>query len=365
MVYFSATFPYIILIILLVRGVTLEGAGDGVAYYLNPDWGTLLKASVWNDAAVQIFYSMGPAWGGVLTMASYNTFHNNCFRDAVIVPLINCFTSFFAGFVVFSTLGFISAKTGTDLEDLSVTGPGLVFITYPEAIAQMPLAPVWAILFFAMLFLVGLDTQFGMVETVISGIVDLFPAQLRRHKTTVAFVICLSFYLIGLPIVTKGGIYWFELINWYSCWISLMAVGMMECIAVAWFYGIRRFLSNIREMLGKDPFIWIWYAVCWLFITPAVILFIIIFGLLQYSPVYYGDYVYPRWAEAVGWIMAAIPLVMMPLIPIYLLAFKASGGILNRLRFIISPLPDWGPKDSSDDDTKMPKVAIVHESTLL
>ncbi|XP_071847361.1 sodium- and chloride-dependent glycine transporter 2-like [Apostichopus japonicus] len=364
-VYFSATFPYVILIILLIRGVTLEGASQGIVYYLRPRWELITKASVWNDAAVQIFYSMGPAWGGVLTMASYNKFDNNCFRDAVVVPLINCLTSFFAGFVVFSTIGFISYKTGIEIKDLSVTGPGLVFITYPEAIAQMPLAPLWAILFFAMLFLVGLDTQFGMVETVISGIIDVFPSQLRQHKTKVAFVVCLVFYVIGLPIVTKGGIYWFELINWYSCWISLMVVGMMECIAIAWFYGIRRFLGNIREMLGKVPFVWPWYAICWLFVTPSVILFIITFGLLQYSPVYYGDYVYPRWAEAVGWVMASVPLLMMPLIAIYLFVFKASGGLFKRLQFIITPSPDWGPQRTWDDEMHKPEANNGFDSTLL
>ncbi|PIK33016.1 sodium-dependent alanine transporter 2, partial [Apostichopus japonicus] len=217
--------------------------------------------------------------------------------DAVVVPLINCLTSFFAGFVVFSTIGFISYKTGIEIKDLSVTGPGLVFITYPEAIAQMPLAPLWAILFFAMLFLVGLDTQFGMVETVISGIIDVFPSQLRQHKTKVAFVVCLS--------------------------------GVLCDRFTDRYQGIRRFLGNIREMLGKVPFVWPWYAICWLFVTPSVILFIITFGLVQYSPVYYGDYVYPRWAEAVGWVMASVPLLMMPLIAIYLFVFKASGGLFK------------------------------------
>ncbi|KAJ8028730.1 Sodium- and chloride-dependent glycine transporter 2 [Holothuria leucospilota] len=361
-VYFTATFPYVILTVLLIRGVTLEGAGDGIIYYLSPRWENIKKASVWNDAAVQIFYSMGPAWGGVLTMASYNKFHNNCLRDAILVPIINCSTSFFAGFVVFSTLGFISRKTGTDLEDLSVSGPGLVFITYPEAIAQMPVAPLWSVLFFAMLFLVGLDTQFGMVETVISGIIDRFPRLLRNHKTKVAFSICSLFFVIGLPIVTKGGIYWFELINWYSCWISLMMVGMMECIAISWFYGIQRFLQDIRAMLGRYPIVWPWYAACWLLITPGIILFISIFGLVQYVPVYYGDYVYPVWAEVVGWIMAAAPLVMMPLIAVGMFIFKAEGSILQRLRFIITPSPDWGPQQSYEENGV--KVDISQDTRL-
>lgn len=110
-VYFTATFPYVVLTILFVRGVTLEGAFTGIMYYLTPQWDKILEAKVgcggstpkglgrgqvilsltavahspsslqvWGDAASQIFYSLGCAWGGLITMASYNKFHNNCYR---------------------------------------------------------------------------------------------------------------------------------------------------------------------------------------------------------------------------------------------------------------------------------------------
>ncbi|CAL4067551.1 unnamed protein product, partial [Meganyctiphanes norvegica] len=79
-VYFTATFPYMILIILLIRACTLPGYIDGVTFYLTPDWEKLKSASVWGDAAIQIFFSLSPCWGGLITLASYNKFSNNCFR---------------------------------------------------------------------------------------------------------------------------------------------------------------------------------------------------------------------------------------------------------------------------------------------
>ncbi|XP_069795579.1 sodium- and chloride-dependent creatine transporter 1-like isoform X3 [Narcine bancroftii] len=121
-VYFTALFPYLVLIILLAHGVSLPGALDGIIYYLKPDWSKLAEAQVWIDAGTQIFFSYAIGLGALTALGSYNRFHNNCYRDAYLLALINSTTSFFSGFVVFSVLGFMASEQGVDISKVAESG---------------------------------------------------------------------------------------------------------------------------------------------------------------------------------------------------------------------------------------------------
>uniref|UniRef100_H3DQR3 Uncharacterized protein n=1 Tax=Tetraodon nigroviridis TaxID=99883 RepID=H3DQR3_TETNG len=81
-------------------------------------------------------------------------------RDALLTTSVNCVTSFFSGFVIFSVLGYMANKHQVSIEDVATegTGAGLVFIIYPEAIATLPGSTFWAILFFIMLLTLGIDS---------------------------------------------------------------------------------------------------------------------------------------------------------------------------------------------------------------
>lgn len=79
-VWFTALFPYAVLLILLIRGITLPGSAEGIKYYLSPNFDAIYKAEVWVDAATQVFFSLGPGFGVLLAYASYNKYHNNVYK---------------------------------------------------------------------------------------------------------------------------------------------------------------------------------------------------------------------------------------------------------------------------------------------
>jgi SNF family Na+-dependent transporter len=339
-VYVTATFPYIFLLILLLRGVTLPGAIDGIRFFLVPEWHKLLSVNVWAEAAMQIFFSVGTAFGALITLASYNNFHHDCYKDARFVPILNCATSIFAGFVLFSIIGFLAHSTGTKVEEVITQGPGLVFVVYPGAIANMPFAQLWAVLFFLMLFTVGIDTQFFLCETVTSAIIDQFPRHLREHQMFVTAGICFVAFLVGIPCVTRGGVYVLQIMDWYSSAFSLMVLCLMECIVVAYTYGVNRFYKDIELMLGYQ--LCLWWKLCWYCVTPITIMFVFWFSIRYHVPVTYGDYEYPGWALALGWMFAMCSIVPLPLVASIKFIWT-EGRYLDRLRSLIRPTKEWGP----------------------
>ncbi|XP_035709046.1 sodium-dependent dopamine transporter [Folsomia candida] len=330
-VWFTALFPYAVLFILLIRGITLPGSFEGIKYYLRPDFKSILKAEVWVDAATQVFFSLGPGFGVLLAFASYNKFHNNVYKDAILTSCINSITSFIAGFVVFSVLGYMSHQSQKPIDEVAKEGPGLVFVVYPEAIATMPGSTFWALCFFMMLLTLGLDSSFGGSEAIITALSDEFPI-IGAHREI--FVLCLFtlYFIVGLASCSQGGFYFFSLLERYAAGFSILFAVFFEAIAVSWIYGTDRFCSDIQEMIGTYP--GIYWRVCWKYVAPIFILFIIVFGLVIVNePLQIHEYVYPQWANVLGWGITCSSIAWIPGMALYKLAVT-KGTFMERLKFL-------------------------------
>ncbi|KAG1653918.1 Sodium- and chloride-dependent GABA transporter ine [Nymphon striatum] len=293
-VYITVTLPYLLLFAFLINGVLLPGAVDGLIFLFKPKWHLLLDAKV-----------------ETLTIISVNTA-----------------TSLIGSIVVFSTLGHIAEVQGRNVSDVVAQGPGLVLVAIPEVITQMPIPQLWAVLFFILLLLLGLDSQFAMVEVVVTTITDNFK-KLRREY--IVFCVCLISFLLGIPHVTQGGIYVFQLVDHYASAISIMFIAFFEVIAITWFYGAKRLATNIKEMTGKRPNKY--FIICWYFISPALIFAIAIYSFIDYKPLKYDNVVsYPDWAQGLGWMVAMLSVICVPLFAVIAI-YKAPGyTVFQKLR---------------------------------
>uniref|UniRef100_A0A6Q2ZPU9 Transporter n=1 Tax=Esox lucius TaxID=8010 RepID=A0A6Q2ZPU9_ESOLU len=326
-VYITATMPYLVLFVLLIRGITLPGAMDGIRAYLHIDFKKLNDPKVWIDAATQIFYSLGAGFGVLIAFASYNKFDNNCYRDALLTSTVNCVTSFFSGFAIFSVLGYMANKHNVRIEDVATEGPGLVFIIYPEAISTLPGSTFWAIVFFIMLLTLGIDSSMGGMEAVITGLSDDFMI-LKRNRKMFTFVTAFGTFLIALTCVTNGGIYVLTLLDNYAAGTSILFGVLVEAIGVSWFYGVDRFSEDIERMMGFKP--GLYWRLCWKFVSPTFLLVVVIASIVTSSSLKYDNYEFPPWSNIVGWGVALSSMMFVPAYAIY--KFLSMPGTFKQVR---------------------------------
>jgi len=328
-VYFTSTFPFVLLITILIRGMTLDGAWDGINYLFEPDWNKLKSSETWIKAFTQAFYSYGVGLGAITTLGSYNKFKKNSYKEVLGLSVLSELTCMISGLAIFSVLGFLAKITGKNISEVADGGPGLAFVAYPSALSQLPFAPLWSILFFLMLIFVALDGQFVCVEGFIAVIEDERPYLRKKRKQFLGFICALS-YGIGIIFVTNGGIYWFDIFNTFSCagW-AMLTMMIFECIAVSYGYGVNKFYENVKEMIGFYP--GIYWKYCWSVLTPGSCILVFAFSIIKSEPFKYKDYVYPWYAEMLGWIIAFSSVGLIPIYGIYKI-FTNCGNLKEIVR---------------------------------
>ena len=205
-----------------------------------------------------------------------------------------------------------------------------------------------------MLVFLGIDSQFAMVEVVITSLTDSYKHIIDkyvRHEVMVLFV-CIFSMLCGIPNLFEGGIYFFQIIDYYTAAISLMYIALFETIAIVWLYGTKRLSANIEEMTGKKPNIL--FRVCWMFISPVLILVIWGFTLYDYTAPSYnnGAYEYPWWCILMGWCIAALSILPIPVLACQAV-YRAEGkDIMEKISNSVKPDFD----DRLDEKIKMSKL---------
>lgn len=334
--YFTAIFPYVVLLTLLVKGLTLPGAMEGILFYITPKWSELLNLKVWYAAVTQSFFSLSTGFGALITYSSYNGFRHNSYRDALIISVADTFTSLLAGFVIFSILGNLAFELNVPVKDVVDSGPGLAFISYPTALAKFNTLPqLFSVLFFLMLVTLGLGSATGLTSGVIAVVCDMNP---RWNKTLVTAIICVLGFGVGLFYVTPGGQAILGLVDFFGGGFIIFFLAMVEVIGVAWIYGVKRFTRDIHFMLNIS--VGIYWKFCWGFFIPFALGAIFVYFLVTYKPLQYQDMPYPDSYEYFGYGLTLLAVVQVPLWMLYGLCTRGPGGL-----FV--PSEDWGPARAS------------------
>ena len=256
-VWLTVPLPWLMLAILTVRGLTLEGSMQGLAYYLDPVWSELAKPVTWRYAIGQVFFSLSLAYGIMITYASFLHRKSDINNNAAIISLADFATSFVAGLAVFATLGGMAFVTQQGdnpvaVEQVAETGPSLAFVAFPYALAQLPYSAWFSFVFFFALVTLGIDSAFSMTESILTSIID----KTGWRRCVVLPVLSIVGFLFGLFYITRAGFNWLGAIDGFvnGTW-GIAFMGLLECVVLGWLWRIEtlRRHANSRSdwKLGK------------------------------------------------------------------------------------------------------------------
>lgn len=345
--YFLAIFPYIIMIILLIRSATLDGASSGILFFLTPQWDKLLELNVWYAAVTQVFFSLSVCTGAIIMFSSYNDFRQNIYRDAMIVTTLDTFTSLMSGITIFGILGSLAKELGYGDDVTKVMGSGgagLAFVSYPDAIAKSPFAPqLFAVLFFLMMSVLGVGSSVALLSTLNTLLYDAFPKVRTVYMSAIA---CTIGFISGLVYVTPGGQFILELVDYYGGTFLVLFAAIAEIIGVFWVYGLETLCLDIEYMLNiKTSFYW---RMCWGIITPFMMIAVFIFALISSDSVKFAGIPYPVSAHVCGYILLFAGILLVPIFIIVTLVKSRTGNCGETLKVSFNAKPSWGPRSARE-----------------
>lgn len=243
---FTVFAPVVCLLIMAVKGIFMPGGMAGLVKMFTPDLTQLLTADVWIDAVGQVFYSLSIMMAIMFAYGSYLPRTSNIARDAVIIAFSDLGVSLLSSVVMFTTMGGVGM-----LDNMSTSGVATAFIIYPQAMVKLTNSgafnAIFAFIFYFCLCTLAIDSAFSIVEGVSASIADKF--RLSAKKTTV--IICLIASAISLIFVTGAGLAFLDIVDYYANNINLVFIGILETIAVGWFFKTGKILEEINKNTNK------------------------------------------------------------------------------------------------------------------
>jgi hypothetical protein len=243
--------PIIFIFIMVMNNLCLENADAGIRMYLrgqDPITGEVEPASVklgngqmWADAVGQIFFSLGVCMGVMTSYSSYNRRNKPIIRDVMVISFGNCILSFFAGFAVFSVVGYLNGQDSPVAKNTSSSG--LAFIAFPAAAEEMPGSNFWIILLGLTLFTLGIDTAFSLVEAISTVVYDTEKGKAVPRKLTALFV-CILGWLGSLLFCPSWGFTHFDVADRYISVYLMFILGIMQCFAAGWMFHLQKVMTE-------------------------------------------------------------------------------------------------------------------------
>lgn len=240
----------ILTLFIAVYSCTIDGAMEGVAYYLKP---SLQHFSVKAILAAmgQMFYSMSLAMGIMVTYGSYMKKENHLESAVRQIEIFDTGIAFLAGLMIVPA---VFAFSGGDSSALSA-GPGLMFITLPKVFNSMPMGQLVGAVFFLLVLLAALTSAISLMETIVSIIMDRF----HLNRTASSLIVTAFSFALGIPSslgfgrlkhISLGGMSILDMMDFISNSILMPIVAILTCLFVGFIIKPKTIVDEVKETDG-------------------------------------------------------------------------------------------------------------------
>ena len=273
-----------LLVVLAIHSCTLEGAKEGLRFYLLPSWEQFMEVGPVNvivAAMNQAFFTLSLGIGSMAIFGSYLDKERTLLGEAVNVGLLDTFVAFTAGLIIFPACSAYGVEAGS--------GPGLVFVTLPNIFNHLPGGRIWGSLFFVFMSFAALSTVFAVFENIVACLRDLFGWS--RRKT--CLITCLSLMVLSMPCVLGFNVLSFiqpfgegsSIMDLEDFAVNNVLLPLGSLIVVLFCvskrgWGFDRYLEEANAGSGLKVARWMRFYMTW--ILPLIILFVFCVGLYNF-----------------------------------------------------------------------------------
>ena len=273
-----------LLVVLAIHSCTLEGAKEGLRFYLLPSWEHFMEVGpvkVIVAAMNQAFFTLSLGIGSMAIFGSYLDKERTLLGEAVNVGLLDTFVAFTAGLIIFPACSAYGVEAGS--------GPGLVFETLPNIFNHLPGGRIWGSLFFVFMSFAALSTVFAVFENIVACLRDLFGWS--RRKT--CLITCLSLMVLSMPCVLGFNVLSFiqpfgegsSVMDLEDFAVNNVLLPLGSLIVVLFCvskrgWGFDRYLEEANAGSGLKVARWMRFYMTW--ILPLIILFVFCVGLYNF-----------------------------------------------------------------------------------
>jgi len=268
-----------LLIILMIRGLTLEGSEIGMKFLWDPDWSKINAQSVL-IALGHAFFTLSLGMGAMLTYGSYMSKKTSVPASALQIVVLDTLIALIAGIAIFTSV----FAAGLD----PAAGPGLIFHTLPSVFIKMPGGYIFSILFFVLLSIAALTSSISLLQVVVSYFVD--ERGWQRHKAVIVMASLIS--ILGIPSALSFnvladfnifGLNFFDIVDFIASNVLLPLGGLLISIFVAWVWGFDKALISLREgaenLFDNNPMVVKFWKIFLRYFAPILIFLVLLHSM--------------------------------------------------------------------------------------